>query len=72
MSLYRYSRNELLEYGKKGYKMYIAEDENEAVEVRQLLRKDKRCAIAGIYKKQKDGELVYFVISKPKEVRGNE
>lgn len=72
MSLYRYSRNELLEYSKKGYKMYIAEDEKEAVEVRQLLRKDERCAIAGIYKKQKDGELVYFVISKPKEVRGNE
>lgn len=72
MSLYRYSKNELLKYGENGYKMYIAEDENEAIEVKQLLRKNKRNAIAGTYKKQKDGSLIYFVISKPKEVRGNE
>ena len=72
MSLYRYSKNELLKYGEKGYKMYVAEDENEAIEVKQLLRKNKRNAIAGVYKKQKDGSLVYFVISKPKGVRGNE
>lgn len=71
MSLYRYSKNELLEYGKKGYKMYVAENEADAVQVKQLLRKDGRCAIAGTYKVQKDGSIMYFVISKQKEVRGN-
>lgn len=70
MSLYRYSKKELLEYGQKGYKIYIAKDEDEAISVRKLLREDNRCAIAGIYKKEKDNSLVYFVISKMKEVRG--
>lgn len=60
--LYRYSKNELLMYGDKGYKVCPCKDVDELLEVRKILKANGRRAVVGTYKK--DNVLKYIVLTK--------
>lgn len=62
----RWKKDEIKSMDAEGYKIYRAKDEEEALEVKQALKENKRCAQAGYYQKDdnKDNPKEYFVVTK--------
>lgn len=63
MSLLKYSKNDLIRLGNEGYEFIKCEDEEEALQVKQTLKEDKRCAQAG-FVINRENETIYFVATK--------
>ena len=63
MELEKWSRCDLERYGKKGFKVYPCEDEEEALCVKSFLKENGRCVRAGYYKTDL-GKDKYFVLTK--------
>lgn len=49
--------------GQQGYKVVPCESEEEALQVKDILKADKRCAQAG-WIKNKEDKIIYFVLTK--------
>lgn len=62
--LYKWSSKELLKFND--YKICECSSEDEAIQVKKLLKENGRCAQAG-YHLSNDGKVRYFVITKEKK-----
>ena len=63
MALPKWTKKDLQEMDALGYKVVVCEDEKEALEVKQVLKQNKRCAQAGrIF--NKEGKEIFFVCTK--------
>lgn len=62
----KWKTKDLLDMKQEGYKAYPAKDEQEALEVKQTLRENKRCAQAGYFHKDDNtsNPKKYFVVTK--------
>ena len=67
MNLTRYYEKELLKAQEQGYKIVKCKSELEAIEIKDALRKGKRCAQCGMIKNNK-GEFIPFVMTKERKV----
>lgn len=62
----KWKKKDLQEVGSDGYKIYPAKDEQEALEIKQILKDNKRNAQAGYYQRDdnKDNPKEYFVVTR--------
>ena len=62
MALPKWSKDELIDYGNRGYKICPCKSEEEANEIKAVLKENKRCAQAG--RTFKDNKESFFVLTK--------
>lgn len=63
MALPKWTKKDLQEMDKLGYKIVVCEDEAETLEVKKVLKMNKRCAQAGRII-NKEGKEIFFVCTK--------
>lgn len=68
MVLKKYSKKELKKFDEQGYMIVPCKDEGEALEVKMVLKDNKRCAQAG-YIVNKENKDIYFVLTKKPSVK---
>lgn len=67
--LSKWLRKDLEQAQKEGYQICPCKSEDEALQVKDTLKADKRCAQCG-YIVNKENYVVYFVITKERSQRG--
>jgi len=63
MELVRYYEKELRDYDSKGYKIIRCSSVEEALDIKETLKLNKKCAQAGKYVRS-NGSVDYFVLTK--------
>lgn len=69
MAIPKWTKKELEEKGKQGYKVVPCASEQEALEVKQVLKDNKRCAREG-YVVNQEGKDIFFVLTKERGAKG--
>ena len=63
MALPKWTKKDLQDMDELGYKVVPCDTEEKALEVKQVLKKNKRCAQAGRII-NREGKTIYFVLTK--------
>lgn len=65
MALQKWYKKGLQYMGTQGYKVIPCDTEEEAIEIKEYLKQNKRCAQAG-YVINRENKTIYFVLTKNK------